>query len=212
MKLNLIELGKKIETLPKKADKYYQVYFKVIGAPVLAGAATQFVFLFLYRLSPWLSILAVLFALFLVYGTFKLIMGVMKGYKDTNELKVRRELDYLILGMLFAEGILAVMALSTVSFLLLHFQLVTYDGLENSLLQKLDSFEKFPTYYWWYFIDNIPGLDCNSFHWERNLTPTNFLSKFLVFIFQVFIVYVFLNAIKQWWGNRSASSKEISKN
>jgi hypothetical protein len=98
-----------------------------------------------------------------------------------------------------------VIALSTLSYLLFHFHIVQYNDLANKKLESVESFETFTRLYWWYLIDNLPGIDTNSFNWQRNLTPANFLSKFFVLIFQLFIAYAFLVSIKQWWDNRKLS-------
>ena len=170
---SLQQLGERIQNLPRKADKYYQVYFTVVGGPIIAGGFIQFIFLLLYHLSPWLSIIAVLIAFILVFGAYKLIYGILRSYKEIGETNVRREVDYLILGMFMAEGLLAVIALSTLSFLLLHFHLVRYEGVDNSVLEKLGEFEKFTSFYIWHFVDNIPGVNNNAFNWQPKFTPAN---------------------------------------
>jgi hypothetical protein len=101
----LQEFGAKISSFPQRFDKYYKVYATVVGVPLMAGVITQIIFLLLFRLSPWASILAVLLAFFLLVASYKLVYGMLRKYKDIEDVSLKREIDFLILGYFGTVGV-----------------------------------------------------------------------------------------------------------
>ncbi|HKR05668.1 MAG TPA: hypothetical protein VJY62_13620 [Bacteroidia bacterium] len=203
----LQKLGEDIKTFPSKMDKYHQIYMTVLGAPILGGAILQWIFLALFKVSPWLSILAILLCFIAVYIIYMWNNATIRSLSEKNYTK---QIDYLIVGMFVAQGIIAVVAISNLSYLLYSFRCVDYIKMDSQPFNGLESIDNYTRFYFWYFFNSIPGVDCNSFNWHQQIRPNNFLSGFIVFIVQVYVTFIFIGGIKDWLDNRNLK-KQVNR-